>query len=56
MGTGVAATVLAKQLGPGHRIVTVLCDSGTRHLSRFWKSVGESDGRGLTMDEILLMS
>ncbi|KAF2799118.1 PALP-domain-containing protein [Melanomma pulvis-pyrius CBS 109.77] len=32
----VAATKLAKQLGPGHRIVTLLCDSGARHLSKFW--------------------
>ncbi|KAF1944147.1 PALP-domain-containing protein [Clathrospora elynae] len=34
----VAATKLAKTLGPGHRIVTILCDSGARHLSKFWKS------------------
>lgn len=47
-----AAVKLAKQLGPGHRIVTLLCDrsafdlreertslifrSGARHLSKFW--------------------
>jgi cysteine synthase A len=49
----VAATKLAKMLGPGHRIVTILCDryvaftlyetllifcSGARHLSKFWKN------------------
>ncbi|EUC48785.1 hypothetical protein COCMIDRAFT_86538 [Bipolaris oryzae ATCC 44560] len=34
----VAAAKLAKSLGPGHRIVTILCDSGARHLSKFWKS------------------
>ncbi|OAL55724.1 PALP-domain-containing protein [Pyrenochaeta sp. DS3sAY3a] len=34
----VAATKLARTLGPGHRIVTILCDSGARHLSKFWKS------------------
>jgi hypothetical protein len=61
--------VLAKQLGPGHRIVTVLCDSGmrllqfsmlcscnpgTRHLSRFWSSIGEiGDGENLTILEVL---
>ncbi|KAF2013202.1 PALP-domain-containing protein [Aaosphaeria arxii CBS 175.79] len=41
----VAATTLAKQLGPGHRIVTLLCDSGARHLSKFWanKEVGGSE-------------
>lgn len=32
----VGAAKLARQLGPGHTIVTLLCDSGQRHLSRFW--------------------
>jgi len=36
----VAATKLAMQMGRGHRIVTILCDSGTRHLSKFWATVG----------------
>ncbi|KAG8935399.1 hypothetical protein FRC01_000005 [Tulasnella sp. 417] len=27
---------LAKKLGPGKTIVTILCDSGTRHYSKFW--------------------
>jgi cysteine synthase len=27
---------IAQQLGPGHRIVTLLCDSGSRHLSKFY--------------------
>ena len=27
---------IACQLGPGHRIVTMLCDSGSRHLSKFY--------------------
>ncbi|KAF2855434.1 PALP-domain-containing protein [Plenodomus tracheiphilus IPT5] len=40
----VAATKLAKTLGPGHRIVTILCDSGARHLSKFWKSTGPVGG------------
>jgi cysteine synthase A len=35
-----AALKLARELGPGHRIVAILCDSGTRHLSKFWKEVG----------------
>jgi cysteine synthase A len=26
----------ARALGPGHTIVTLLCDSGLRHLSRLW--------------------
>jgi cysteine synthase A len=31
-----AAITLAKQLGPGHTIVTVLCDSGARYQSRLY--------------------
>lgn len=27
---------LAVELGPGHTIVTILCDSGTRYLSKLW--------------------
>ncbi|KAF2234520.1 PALP-domain-containing protein [Viridothelium virens] len=36
----VAATKVALELGPGHRIVTLLCDPGTRHLSKFWAKAG----------------
>lgn len=41
----VGAVKLARDLGPGHTIVTILCDGGQRHLSRFHnpaflKSVG----------------
>ncbi|CAM9146029.1 unnamed protein product [Ascophyllum nodosum] len=32
----VGAILAARRLGPGHRIVTVLCDSGSRGVSRFW--------------------
>ncbi|KAG0245376.1 Cysteine synthase 2 [Actinomortierella wolfii] len=32
----VAAVRVAKELGPGHTIVTLLCDSGHRHLTKFW--------------------
>ncbi|KAI8899085.1 tryptophan synthase beta subunit-like PLP-dependent enzyme [Globomyces pollinis-pini] len=32
----VAAVRLAKQLGPGHTIVTILCDHGSRHFTKFW--------------------
>jgi cysteine synthase A len=36
-GINVAAAIaLAKQLGPGHTIVTILCDSGTRYQSRLF--------------------
>ena len=33
-----AAVTLAKKLGPGHTIVTVLCDSGARYQSRLYNS------------------
>jgi cysteine synthase A len=32
----VGALRAAAALGPGHTVVTLLCDSGARHLSRFW--------------------
>ncbi|KAI9744562.1 MAG: Cysteine synthase 2 [Claussenomyces sp. TS43310] len=40
----VAAVVTAlrlKEEGKEGRVVTLLCDSGARHLSKFWKTVGE---------------
>jgi len=33
-----AAVKLAKQMGPGHTIVTVLCDSGVRYQSRLFNA------------------
>ena len=36
-GINVAGAVeLAKELGPGHTIVTILCDSGSRYLSKLY--------------------
>ncbi|KAI3530661.1 pyridoxal-phosphate dependent enzyme [Colletotrichum filicis] len=35
----VAAVVAASRLPEGSQVVTILCDSGTRHLSKFWKHV-----------------
>jgi cysteine synthase A len=32
----VAAVKAARRLGPSHTVATVLCDSGSRHLTRFW--------------------
>jgi cysteine synthase len=32
----VGAVKVAQMLGPGHTIVTLLCDSGQRHMSRLW--------------------
>ncbi|KEQ79024.1 cysteine synthase 2 [Aureobasidium pullulans EXF-150] len=50
----VAAVKTAMELGPGHRVVTILCDSGTRHLSKFWKKAGTIGGNNeMTMDDIL---
>ncbi|KAI9806649.1 MAG: hypothetical protein M1825_006106 [Sarcosagium campestre] len=50
----VAAVNVAQQLGPGHRIVTILCDSGTRHLSKFWARVGDVGSRaGITLQDVL---
>ena len=43
----VGAVRLACALGPGHTIVTILCDSGIRHLSKFHNSQYLSD-HGLT--------
>ncbi|KAJ5999930.1 Cysteine synthase 2 [Penicillium waksmanii] len=40
----IAAVKTAQKLGPGHRIVTVLSDSGSRHLSRFWAKAGDVGG------------
>lgn len=37
----VAAVVAALSLPRGSQVVTVLCDSGNRHLSKFWKKVAE---------------
>lgn len=38
----VAAVATAMMLPPGSQVVTMLCDSGTRHLSKFWKHIKES--------------
>ena len=36
-GINVAGAIeLAKQLGPGHRIATILCDTGFRYLSTLY--------------------
>lgn len=41
-----AAVVTAMRLPPGSTVVTILCDSGARHLSKFWKHVKELDRKG----------
>ncbi|EED16196.1 cysteine synthase, putative [Talaromyces stipitatus ATCC 10500] len=39
-----AAVKTALKLGPGHCIVTVLTDTGARHLSKFWAMAGDVGG------------
>jgi cysteine synthase len=34
----VGAVKVARRLGPGHTIVTILCDGGKRHLSKFYNT------------------
>ena len=45
-----AAVALAKELGPGHTIVTVLCDSGQRYQSRLYNREWLAS-KGLLPDE-----
>lgn len=45
-----AAVALAKQMGPGHTIVTVLCDSGSRYQSRLYNREWLAS-KGLTMPD-----
>jgi cysteine synthase A len=51
----VAAAQVAKGMKKGARIVTVICDSGTRHLSKFWKEAGDIGGEDVeySLDDIL---
>jgi cysteine synthase len=44
-----AAVALAKQLGPGHTIVTILCDSGSRYQSRIFNPQWLAS-KGLSID------
>jgi cysteine synthase len=44
-----AAVALAKQMGPGHTIVTVLCDGGARYQSRLFNREW-LDSKGLSPD------
>ncbi len=47
-----AAAALAKQIGPGHTIVTVLCDSGSRYQSKIF-SREWLETKGLWSDQLL---
>ncbi|MEH2246403.1 cysteine synthase A [Nostoc sp.] len=44
-----AAVAIAKQLGPGHTIVTILCDSGSRYQSRIF-NLEWLASKGLSID------
>jgi len=50
----VAALQTALKLGPGHRVATILCDSGARHLSKFWAQIGDIGGEARTTIEDIL--
>ncbi|KAJ9610036.1 Cysteine synthase 2 [Cladophialophora chaetospira] len=50
----VAALQKALELGQGHTIVTILCDSGNRHLSKFWARIGDVGGEARTTLEDIL--
>ncbi|NJQ98284.1 MAG: cysteine synthase A, partial [Hydrococcus sp. CSU_1_8] len=45
-----AAVALAKQMGPGHTIVTVLCDGGARYQSRIFNREWLAQ-KGLSLEE-----
>ncbi|MEL6231289.1 MAG: cysteine synthase A [Cyanobacteria bacterium J06636_28] len=47
-----AAVALAKQMGPGHTIVTVLCDSGSRYQSKIFNR-DWLEAKGLWSDQLL---
>jgi cysteine synthase len=53
---GVATVQTALKLGPGHRLATILCDSGSRHLSKFWKEAGNVGGATNTRLEDILQA
>lgn len=46
----VAAVKTALEMGPGNRIVVIACDSGARHLSKFWKQAAEIDNEVTLVD------
>ena len=46
-----AAVALAKKMGPGHTIITVLCDSGTRYQSKLFNREWLAN-KNLLLDEI----
>jgi cysteine synthase A len=50
----VAAVRTALKMGPGKRIVTILCDGGQRHLGKFWKEIGDvGEGGKMTVEDVM---
>lgn len=49
----VAAVKTALKYGPGQNIVVVACDSGDRHLSKFWKHAVQIPN-DVTLEDVLL--
>lgn len=48
----VAAVKIAQNSKPGSKIVMIACDSGTRHLSKFWKEALKID-KNITLEQVL---
>lgn len=48
----VAAVKTALSMGPGKDIVVIACDSGTRHMSKFWKYAGDVDPT-ISLEEVM---
>ncbi|SCV05200.1 LANO_0H02256g1_1 [Lachancea nothofagi CBS 11611] len=48
----VAAVKVAKYLKPNSRIVIIACDSGSRHLSKFWKEA-KAVAANITLQEVV---
>lgn len=48
----VAAVQTAFKYGPGQKIVVIACDSGSRHLLKFWKHAAEVDSN-ITLEQVL---
>ena len=44
-----AAVALAKEMGPGHTIATILCDGGARYQSRIYNKEWLA-GKGLSLE------
>ncbi len=51
----VGAVFIAQMLGPGHTIVTILCDSGARHFSKFQNALSEIHNLSNVDSSILIL-